>query len=120
VNFVLILASVLLNAVAQIFLKKGMLAVGKLSFALKTVIAAIPSIAANPYIWGGFLSFGLSVFTWLIVLSRVEVSYAYPFSSIGYIVTTIAGYLLLGESLTLYKLAGIAVICIGICILARG
>ena len=56
----------------------------------------------------------------MLVLSKVEVSFAYPFLSIGYVVTAFAGYWLLGESLSVMRIVGILVICIGVYLISRG
>jgi multidrug transporter EmrE-like cation transporter len=118
INFILILIGVLLNAFAQIFLKKGMTVIGNVS--LESALKIFPQLFRNIYIWEGMACYGLSVFLWLIVLSRVQVSYAYPFLSIGYVVTAFIGYYYLGETITTYKIMGIGVICFGIVILSRG
>ena len=113
-NIFLIVVSVLLNAGAQIFLKKGMLLIGNIQVSVSSMLAMLPKLAMNIYIWGGFACYAVSILLWLVVLSKVEVSYAYPFLSIGYIVTAFIGYYFLGESMSLYKAGGIAVICAGI------
>lgn len=118
-NLVLIVSSVLLNAAAQLFLKKGMLLIGNIEVSMAAVLAMIPKAAMNLYIWGGFACYAVSIVLWLVVLSKVEVSYAYPFLSIGYIVAAFVGWAVLGESMSLTKVAGIAVICLGIVLLYR-
>lgn len=117
VNFIMILVGVLLNAAAQVLLKKGMLLIGNIQVDFASIMAMLPKICVNLYIWGGMACYAVSVLIWLVVLSRVEVSYAYPFLSIGYIVTAFIGYYFLGESMSLYKVSGIAVICFGIVLL---
>ncbi|MFH5181203.1 transporter [Paenibacillus sp. TAB 01] len=119
-NFALILIGVLLNAIAQLLLKKGMNLIGNINLNVDSIISLIPSLLKNIFIWGGMGSYAISIFIWLIVLSRVQVSYAYPFLSIGYIVAAFIGYYYLGESLSIYKISGIGVICLGIIILSRG
>ena len=56
---------------------------------------------------------------WMVVLSRLEVGYAYPFLSLGYVVAAVAGYYFLGESLSILRIAGILVICLGVFMVAR-
>jgi drug/metabolite transporter (DMT)-like permease len=119
VNFVLILAGVLLNAAAQVLLKKGMMIIGSVQPSIEAVLAMLPKLAVNACIWAGMACYGISVLVWLIVLSKVEVSYAYPFLSIGYIVTAFVGWHFLGESMGIYKICGIAVICLGIGLLYK-
>ncbi len=118
-NFVLILTGVLLNAVAQIVLKKGMSLIGNISVDLNSIIHMVLKATTNVYIYLGLFCYVLSFLVWLVVLSRTEVSYAYPFLSIGYIVAAIVGYFWLGESMTFYKVGGIALICCGVFLLYR-
>jgi len=119
VNFVLILVGVLLNAVAQLMLKKGMLLIGSIQVSVDAILNMLPKLISNLYIWGGISCYIISVLVWLVVLSRVEVSYAYPFLSIGYILTAFVGYYFLGESMSAYKISGIFVICLGIALLYK-
>lgn len=113
-NLLLIVVSVLFNAAAQLFLKKGMLLIGNIAVNMDGIVSMIPKLLINPFIWGGFGCYGISILLWLVVLSKVEVSYAYPFLSIGYIVTAFIGYFFFGESMGFYKVCGILVICFGI------
>ena len=115
----LILAGVLLNAIAQILLKKGMLSIGYFEFNLQTCIPIIKKVTINPYILSGLASYVISVAIWLLVLARAEVSYAYPFLSVGYVVVTLMGYFIFQESLSWMRVIGIAVIIVGVLLLSR-
>lgn len=116
-NYVLILSSVLLNCLAQIFMRKGMLAVGQVG--LSGLMSNAINMLLNIWLWGAMACYAISILLWMVVLSKVQVSFAYPFLSIGYIVAAILGYFWLGETLDGYKIAGIIIICIGICVLSR-
>jgi multidrug transporter EmrE-like cation transporter len=61
----------------------------------------------------------ISVVLWIMVLSRVEVSIAYPMVSIGYVVTAALGWLLLNETVSPMRLLGIAIIIVGVTVVAR-
>ena len=115
----LILGGVLLNACAQLFLKKGMLAIGHFEFSAANVMPVTASVATNAYIIFGLLCYVVSVTVWMLVLSRVDVSFAYPFLSIGYVVTAAIGYAVFHESLTAERLLGIGLICAGVLFVAR-
>lgn len=115
----LILLSVLLSAFAQLFLKKGMLAVGHFEFAISNFLLVAFKIALSPFVVLGLTCFAFSVALWLLVLSRVEVSFAYPFTSFGYVITTLFGYAVFNENLSLYRVAGIALICLGVSLVAK-
>jgi len=115
----LILSGVLLNACAQLALKQGMRQIGEFAFRLENLISVGWSVALNPFVAVGLGCYVFSVVIWLMVLSRVEVSYAYPLLSVGYIVTALAGRFFFSEALTPTRWAGILVICIGVWLITR-
>ena len=115
----LILLSVLLNTAAQLLLKGGMNRIGELTFSWTNLFPIGLQIASNPLIILGMAFYVLSVFVWLAVLSKVEVSVAYPIVSLGYITTAIAAYYLFGEQLTLLRMLGIGVIMLGVYLVTR-
>lgn len=115
----MILSSVLLNAFAQVFLRKSMMSFANTEFSLDTIKIWLPQLVTSIYLWSGILCYGVSIVVWLYVLAKTEVSYAYPFLSIGYIITAIAGYALFNENLSLLRIFGIFVICIGVILIYR-
>ncbi len=119
VSFALVLTGVLLNAAAQLFLKSGTNAVGHFDFSLDNLMPIGMKFAFNPYIIGGLTCYVVSVVIWIMALSRVPVSVAYPMLSIGYVVNAILAYYLFGEAITAQKLLGIGFICVGVWIVAR-
>ncbi|MDE1173466.1 MAG: EamA family transporter [Parvibaculaceae bacterium] len=117
--FALIMAGVLLNAMAQLALKQGMRQIGHFEFNPAMLMAMSWRIGTNPYVMLGLACYVLSVCVWLLVLSRVEVSFAYPMVSIGYIVTAVAAYAFFGEAVTPTRIAGIAIIIFGVYLVSR-
>ncbi|MDA8100582.1 MAG: hypothetical protein M0042_13275 [Nitrospiraceae bacterium] len=115
----LILVGVLLNAAAQLFLKEGMRRIGHFEFLWANLLPIALQVAGNLFIWGGFLCYVISVIVWLLVLSRVEVSFAYPLLSVGYIVNAVAGYYLFQENLSITRISGIVIICVGVYFVTR-
>ncbi|HSN20397.1 MAG TPA: SMR family transporter [Usitatibacter sp.] len=118
-TFSLVLAGVLLNAAAQLLLKAGTNRVGEFAFSLSNVVPVGAKLALSPYIAGGLGCYVVSVVVWILALSRVPVSVAYPMLSIGYIVNALAAWALFGESLAPQKLVGIAFIVVGVFLVAR-
>ena len=88
-NFILILTSVLLNCFAQVFMRKGMLLVGSMSISM--IFKNAYALLTNFWLWIAMLCYAVSVVLWMVVLSKVEVSYAYPLSSVGFVVAAILG-----------------------------
>lgn len=115
----LIILGVLLNAGAQLALKHGMHQIGYFDFRLENLGRVFLAVTASPFVLGGVACYVFSVAVWLLVLSRVEVSYAYPMLSIGYVIVAIVGWLLLNESVNATRLAGILVICLGVWMITR-
>jgi multidrug transporter EmrE-like cation transporter len=115
----LILTGVLLNAAAQIVLKQGMRSIGTFAFTLDNLIPIGLRVGLNPFVLLGIGFYGISVVVWLLVLSRVDVSYAYPMLSFGYIVAALAGKILFGEPVDLTRWAGILTICVGVWLITR-
>ena len=112
----LVLASVLLNAAAQIALRSaarsGIFVTGR------SIVETALDIGSRPGILVGIACYGLSLLTWIVVLSRAEASFAYPFLALGFVIVAIAGHLLLGEVLTERRMLAIAIIGSGVLLLA--
>jgi multidrug transporter EmrE-like cation transporter len=119
VSFALILLGVLLNAAAQLLLKAGTNAVGQFDFTAANALPVGMKLATQPSIVAGIACYVVSVVVWIMALSRVEVSIAYPMLSIGYVVNAIAAWYLFGEAVTPMRLVGIGVIILGVFIVAR-
>jgi multidrug transporter EmrE-like cation transporter len=118
-SFSLLMTGVLLNAGAQLLLKAGTNSVGVFEFSRDNIVPVGWRLATEPHIVGGLACYVISVVVWVIALSRVEVSVAYPLLSIGYVVNAIAAWYLFGEAVTPMRLAGIGIIIVGVCLVAR-
>ena len=114
-----ILLGVLLNAAAQLLLKAGTNAVGRFEFTAANIVPIGTKLAFEPHIAGGVACYVVSLVVWLVGLSRVEVSVAYPMLSIGYVINALAAWYLFGESLTAQKLVGIGFIVAGVFLVTR-
>lgn len=115
----LILFGVLLNAAAQLFLKDGMRVIGHFDFSLDNLLTVGMKVATNLQVLLGMCCYAVSIVVWLMVLSRVDVSYAYPMLSVGYVVTAVTARLLFGEPVGLTRVSGILIICVGVFLLTR-
>ena len=118
-SFAMVLTGVLLNAVAQLMLKAGTNAIGACQFSAANLGPIGWKVATQPFILGGLGCYVVSVVVWILALSRVEVSIAYPMLSIGYVVNAVAAYFLFGEAVSVQRLVGIGVIILGVYIVAR-
>lgn len=118
-TFSILMAGVLLNAAAQLLLKAGANSVGEFAFTRANILPVGWQLATEPHILGGLVCYVISVVVWILALSRVEVSIAYPLLSIGYIVNAFAAWYLFGEAVTVTRLVGIGIIIVGVYVVAR-
>ena len=115
----LILAVVSTNALSQLFLKHGMNKTGEFAFSAQSILQTLPKVLLNPFIVLGGLTLVFSMGLHLLALSRVDISFAYPFLSISYVIVLVAGYFLFGEAINAYRIAGVALICVGTAFIAH-
>jgi multidrug transporter EmrE-like cation transporter len=119
ISLSLLMTGVLLNAGAQLLLKAGTNSVGAFEYSVANIVPIGWKLATEPHIIGGLGCYVISVVVWIMALSRVEVSIAYPLLSVGYVVNAIAAYYLFGEAVTPMRLTGIAIIIVGVWVVAR-
>ena len=103
----------------QILLKRGLAQLGPLELAPDTIVSTLISCALNPLIVLGLAVTVAGTFFWLITLSRVDLSFAYPFASLNNVLILVASWFLLGEALSPTRLLGVLAICAGVFLVAR-
>jgi len=118
-DFSILFCGVLLNAMAQLALKAATRVSGPLIAGDAGVSQRALSVLAVPSFWWAMLAYGLSVIVWTVGLSRVPVSQAYPLLSLGYVINIGLAWWLLGEVPNVQRVAGIAVIVLGVVLVAR-
>ena len=119
VSFALIFTGVMLNAAAQILMKAGTNAIGHFEFSAANILPIGWKLATEWHIVTALFCYALSVVVWIMALSRVPVSIAFPMLSMAYIVNAVAAYYLLGEPFSSTKLLGMGVIIVGVIIISR-
>jgi drug/metabolite transporter (DMT)-like permease len=117
--FSFLFTGVLLNAAAQLLLKAGTNVLGVISLTRENWVEQAARMALQPHFIAGVACYGVSLVVWIIGLSRVPVSIAYPMLSLGYVINAIAAHYLLGESVTLARWLGIGFIVLGVWLVAR-
>lgn len=116
----LILVAACINTAAQLLLKAGANRVSFVGFDhWRTLIGSTFQVAFNPFIMVGLSCYVASVVIWILVLSRVQVSVAYPLMSLAYVTTTIAAAILFHEPVTMTRMGGILVIILGVYLITR-
>lgn len=115
-----ILFTVFTNAAAQIMLKYGMLSIGDLSSLSDNILLKVFQIVFTPFVFLGLCTFVISMASHLYVLSKVELSFAYPFLSLAYVAVAVYAYFGFQEDLNVLRVIGIAFICVGTLFIAHG
>ena len=115
----LILFTVFTNFLSQIMLKKGMTQIEIGAFNADAILKAVPSIIFNIFVISGLVMMVISMACHLLVLSKVDISYAYPFLGLSFVLITAWGYFVLAEPLSIYKILGVALIVCGVALVAK-
>lgn len=118
-NVLLILVCVALGVAGQLLLKQGMSADRDAVDRVSEVVPRLMKAATNPMVIAGFLLYGLSAALWLIVLTRAELSWAYPMLSLGYVLVVFLSRILFHEAVTAPRLIGTLVVVAGVWLIAR-
>ncbi|MFN0113306.1 MAG: hypothetical protein ACKVPY_01370 [Paracoccaceae bacterium] len=117
--FVFIVATVILNATSQLLMKAGMTRLGQAEMSAGKIGGLLLSAATSPLIILGLATMTVSMGTHLISLSRFDVSFAFPFLSIAYVIVAVWGYFVFGEAMNLTRIVGIGTIVLGTIILSQ-
>lgn len=118
-TFDFIFVGICLNAVAQLLLKAGTNAVGAIHLTAENWFSTGVKLATQLPILGGLTCYVISVVVWIIGLSRVDVTIAYPLLSLGYIINAIGAWYFLGEVVSAQRILAIGVIIVGVILLTR-
>lgn len=115
-----ILISVLGGAIGQLLLKNGMNHMGAVTLSVGDAPQLLLRLALNPWVVGGLFLYACGTVFWLAGISRVDLSFAYPFASLSYVVMLLVAWQLFGEQITLPRIIGTVVIATGVLIVSRG
>ncbi len=119
IAIIYILISVLLGAVGQVMLKVGLNTMGALTLNLGSLGNTLWRLGTNPFVFFGLVVYVTGTLFWLAGLSRVDLSYAYPFASLSYVVMLVAAWLLFRENISLLRIMGTLVVVVGVLIISR-
>ena len=119
IAIVYILISVLGGAVGQLLLKHGMNTLGPLTLSVSDIFTTLLKMAANPFVIIGLTVYVASTVFWLTALSRVDLSYAYPFASLSYVIMLVASWQIFQENISPLRILGTFVIAMGVFLVSR-
>lgn len=117
--FIFIVITVILNAASQLLMKAGIAKIGQAEFSGVKIASMGFAAITSPLIILGLTTMTISMGTHLLSLSRFDVSFAFPFLSIAYVIVAVWGSIFLGEQVNATRITGILVIVLGTVILAK-
>jgi len=118
-TLIVVITAVFLSACAQLLLKIGVAGPSTQSALWRGGLAGLLTAMGNPIVWGGFALYGLSMVLWLWVLAKLDLSLAYPFVGLSFIVTMVFGAMILGETVTPLRFTGTVFIALGCVMVAQ-
>ncbi len=118
-TFLLILLCVLISSVGQLLLKFGMDQVAKTELSALPIFQAAWKVFFNPYVFSGITCYAIGLLVWLYILSRTQLSYAYPLMSLSYAAIPLLAWHFFGESLGALKVSGIFLVMLGVLLITR-
>ena len=116
--FALVLLAVVMSACAQVVLKHAMAAPAVQQALRVGLVSSVLAAARSPIVWLGLLTYGLGAVLWLGVLAQMDVGQAYPLVGIGFLLTMVFGIVFLGEAVSPARIAGTALVVVGIALVA--
>ena len=115
---ILMFSAIVLNVCGHLFLKAGMNRIGAIS--VDQLWVSFTKIFSTPFVILGLVSYVSSVAMYMVVLSRVDVSYAYPLMmGLGYVMIVLFSWQIFAEPFSTFKWIGIVLILVGVSLLGR-
>lgn len=113
-DYLLIAATIALTVFGQMVLKWRMDQLGALPVGFASTVRYLFGLLLDPVVISSFVAAFVASLAWMAALTRFELSYAYPFTSLNFVVVLVLSVWLLGETLTLHKVVGLALIVVGV------
>lgn len=119
-SLILIFINILVGSVGQLMLKSGMMQVGRIGVTeISRPLATLGQVFTNPLILLALPLYGGALLMWLIVLSRMQLSFAYPFLALNYVINALLAQAILGEQISFLRWVAIGLICSGVIVMTR-
>ena len=115
-----IFSTILFTVYSQLIMRWRVTEAGALPADMADKVHYIVALLLNPWVISGIVATFLAGISWMLAMTKFEISYAYPFVSLNYLLVLAAGFLLFQESLSITKLAGSALVILGIIVIAKG
>lgn len=115
-----IVMTVMFTVYSQLIMRWQVSLAGPLPESISEKFGYVISLLLNPWVFSGILATFFAGISWMLVMTKFQISYAYPFVSLNYILILIASFILFDESITVTKLVGSILVILGIIVISRG
>lgn len=117
VNLLLLIISILTTAIAQVLIKYGALQTGGLIF--NKFFETIPKVIFNPFIFLGLTIMAVGSLLWIQVLTKLDLSLAYPAVASAYVIVTILSAIVFSEVISPLRWLALTIIVLGVVLLSQ-
>lgn len=120
---VYLVATIVLSVYSQLIMKwriSGRFAGLKLPEGIWPKIVVMFTVLFDPFVFSGLVATFVSGLCWMATMSKLEISYAYPFTSLGFVAVVLLSYILFGEELNAWRIIGVLLIVAGVTVASQG
>lgn len=115
-----IFSTIVFTVYSQLIMRWQVSEAGPLPHNLSDKLGYVIALLLNPWVMSGIVATFLAGVSWMLAMTKFEISYAYPFVTLNYILVLAAGYLLFQETMSITKIAGSALVILGIIVISKG
>ncbi len=119
-SYLFILATILLTVYGQFIVKWQIMNAGAMPADIRGRVTFLVHVALNPWVISAYIGAFLASLSWMMAVQQLDLSYAYPFTSLSFVLVVLLSPMLFGDSLTLPKVLGLMLIVTGIIVASRG
>jgi len=120
IAYCLVVFTVLLTVAGQFLLKWQVLRAGPMPLGMGDRLEFIGRLLLNPWVLSAFAAAFLASVTWMMAMTRLQLSHAYPMTALTFVLVVFGSAVLFQEPVTPLKLAGLLLIVVGICVGSQG
>lgn len=119
-GYIYIFLTIIFTVYGQLIIKQQVNTIANFPSGLNLIPFYIKFILTRPLVLSGFISAVCASVAWIGALSKFELSYAYPFMSINFVLVVFLSFWAFNEGINFYKIFGLIIICTGVFIVSRG
>jgi len=119
-SYVYVICTVLLTVYGQLVIKSQVLAAGAFPDDPQAKMWFLARLLVNPWVVSGLAAGLLASVSWMAAMTRLDLSHAYPFMSLAFVLVMVCSALFFGETVTPIKVAGVVLVMLGLVVGSQG